>query len=165
MRKYSDHRQKTDAEKGANGGRVDPRFTEEAQAERILGNILRHPAYRDDIPDPEKPLDAVGVRKYFEMAGILFRAGKLTTISRDLCEQAAIMHMEQVKLMEAGKRVPAYISKELKSILAQLQLMDNAKPTGASLQQSQRTNRFAGFGFAARASKAARLQAPADHRG
>lgn len=161
MRKYSDHRSKTDAEKGANGHRVDPRYSEAAQGERVLGNVFRHPAFSDDIPDPEKPLDETGVRKYFEMAGILFRAGRLSSISRDLCEQAAILHMEQSRMMAERKKVPAYVSKELKSILQQLKLIDDAKPVGTSIHRQQKANRFAKFGFAARASKAARLQASA----
>lgn len=148
----------TDSEKRAAGKDIDPRWSDEGRARRISENVYRFPML-DDPPDPEMPLDDVGLRKYFELAGILLRAGKLNTVNRGLCEQAAVLVMGQHKLLSDGKQLPAYSTRELKSILLALRLTDDAQPTGPSVQARQ-NSRFARFGAPNRASKAARIQRP-----
>lgn len=152
----------SDAQKRAAGKPIDARYSDAARADKIAANVYRFPVM-SDVPDPELPLDDHGARKYFEVAEILMRSGKLTRITRDLAEQAAVLHQSQRGYLEKGRVPPAYLTKELKSILATLRVTEDASPLGASLP-AQRNNRFATCGFANRASKAARLSESAAHR-
>lgn len=138
------HNRISDAEKKAKGTfRVDR--TEEAYAEKAGAKVLAFPTLRQ-IPDPQLPLNEIGLAKYQELARLLFDAQKLTAITRDAAEAAAVQWQGMHKSLSEGKDIPAHRYLAFERAMKIINVANNAPQIGGVPQRS----RFAQCGFAHR---------------
>lgn len=120
------------------------KITRAAMAERAAQKIFTLPGYQD-IPDPSLPLGMIGLKKYFELCGQLYRQGKLNRATRDAAEQVAVMYQDQHARLTEGKRVPAYVTQVIQRNMSILNLIEETEKL--SVADPERPNRFEHCGF------------------
>lgn len=133
----------TDEHKKATGS-WRPSNSDAARARQLSDKVYALPSH-DEIPDPELPLREKGLLKYYELCGRLYRQGKLTRAARDAAEQIAVMHQDQFERLQAGKRVPAYITQTIQRNMSILNLIEETEKLTA--KEPDKPNRFAHAGF------------------
>ena len=150
---------KTDEELQASGT-FRPSRSNAAKDRRLAENIFAGPGFQD-VPDPEYPLGNFGQRKYFELCGRLLNEGKLCAGTRATAEQVAILMESQRADMASGKRVPAYLTREISKQLALLRLAEDLTPIGGNVSVQQKPNRFAACGAILASFAPGRVRDPA----
>lgn len=145
----------SDAEK-IRRGTFRPDTSDAVYDARAAEKVILGP-WLTDIPKPTIPLNEVGQRKYDELAGLLLKGNKLTTVTCGDCERMAVMHQQMHDRLTAGKSVPMDLIKRMDSISVRLRIADDA-PAIANPNQK---NRFAGSGFSNSRSSPFRLRSPA----
>jgi hypothetical protein len=142
-----------DAEKRRRGT-YRPENSDAALAERAGAKVVTGP-WLPAIPEPDLPLNEIGRRKYDELAKSLFDQNKLTTATRDIAQQIAILHQGQYELLSSGKPVRASMVNEISKLLDKLKIAEDA-PTIEN--PHGKINKFSGCGFSNRRDASVRLQ-------
>lgn len=122
---------------------------QQAKVDKAAQKIVAGP-WCEDIPAPEMPLEGVGLKKYNELARMLFDQRKLTKISLMQAEAAAVMFAKIHALVSAGKSPSANDQNQYQRALTNLKVADEAR----TISEPGKTNRFKPFGFSARRSAA-----------
>jgi hypothetical protein len=134
---------KTDAEKKAAGTYRKGTVSEAAHARKLSENVYAHPTFQD-VPDPQLPFNDVGMKKYFEVCGMLLGQGKLTAVTRDIAEQIALLVQDQHTRLAKGLMATAFSTNQLQRLLSMLKIADEASPIG--IMTADRMNRFRSSG-------------------
>lgn len=96
------------------------------------------------VPDPEMPLNEIGLGKYRELTELLLSQGKLTKITCMDCEMIAL-HWQNVRARVAtGKSASSDSLKQITAITQRLRIAEDAP----EIESPDKKSRFTGCGFA-----------------
>jgi hypothetical protein len=133
---------------------------DERRARQLAEKVFAGPGFID-VPDPSMPLSDFEQRKYFELCGRLVAQGKLTAATRDGVEQIAILYGAQYQRLSCGQRVPAYITRDIARLTANLRLVEDLTPIGGNVGLKPKENPFDLCGALLAPFAPGRLRAPA----
>lgn len=139
----------TDAQKIAQGT-FDPRYSEEARAERSGQTVVAFPTLQD-IPECRFPLEpgGIGQQTYDRLIRTLHEQGRLTMLTHMKVEILASSMEDLHTKMRTGMRVPANLMSRIMVSIAELERESVDRAFNGSSVKGQE-NKFLANGFAAR---------------
>jgi hypothetical protein len=139
----------TDAAKLAKGT-FDPRYSEEARAERSGQTVVAFPTLQE-IPECRFPLEpgGIGQQTYDRLIRTLHEQGRLTMLTHMKVEILAAGMEDLRNKMASGMRVPAGLPSRLMTSIAELERESVDRAFNGSSVKGQE-NKFLSNGFAAR---------------
>lgn len=127
-------------------GTFRPDNSDAVYDQRAAARVIAGP-WLSSIPDPEYPLNEIGMAKYRELTEPLFRDNKLTAVTVMRASTAALLHQKFHAYALAGKPISGSDVAQMRGILADLDIANSAPPIA---DPNGKRNKFAQAGFASR---------------